>query len=180
MKLKNFFLFFLTFINLYSCAQSKQEKSFPEYGFFLEPIIGNNILLKEKKDDVLNRFDKFVLFENEYDNTNIYYEVNKTIKLPNNTSTDFHGTLAFNKDDELIYFNLSLVYGNEYEYWEDIITILKKADKHKINNFIYECEKVICNEENSTSFKSFSRGRNFEKVHFFEINFKCTFLTSLK
>ena len=168
MKLKNLTLLLLTFISINSCSQPKNE-----CGFFLEPLIGFNVFLNQKKDDVLKKFDEINSFENEYDKNNFYYEVSKTVTLPNNKSSNFYGTLAFNNNNELIYFNLNLISGKNFNYYKELISILEKHDSNKINEFIYQTKNIITNDVNSNCHRGFSYGRNFEKVDLFEINFKC-------
>lgn len=170
MKLEKLILLFLIFISVNSCAQSKDK-----CGFFLEPLTGCNVFLNQKKDDVLKKFDEINSFENEYDKNNFYYEVSKPVILPNNKPSNFYGTLAFDKNNELIYFNLRLICGKSFNYYKDLLSILEKHDSNKINDFIYQTKYIITNNQNSNCFRSFSYGRNFEKVELYEMNFKCTF-----
>lgn len=142
-------------------------------GLFSSPIGGLDLCLGQQKESVLKLFDSVSFYENEYDKKQMCYNVNKKVKLPNNKFSNIFGSLAF-YNNTLVYFNLSMPYGRKYEYYNELMLILKKADTTQINKFIYDSENVICAEKNNNCYKTFTRKRSVKKNSDFEINFKYT------
>ncbi len=102
-------------------------------GVFLSPIGGLDLSIGLEKEKTLRLFEENTFFKNLSDDKNCYYKVSRAIILPNKKASKLYGTLAFNKKNELVYFELSLSFGGDYNYFNDLLLILKTEDSLKIN-----------------------------------------------